>query len=128
MSLEERCVVANESGADVFVSLHANAYGDGRTWTRQNGWEIFVYKEGSHSERLARAIHAETIPASGLLDRGVKAQRYYVIRNVNMPAALIEHGFYTNQAEIELLKSPEFRERLAVMDAKGILSFLGVAW
>jgi N-acetylmuramoyl-L-alanine amidase len=126
--LADRCKVANESGADVFVSLHANAYGDGKKWTKQNGWEIFVYKEGSFSEQLAKAIHAETIPASGLADRGVKAERYYVIRNVNMPAVLIEHGFYTNQTEIEWLKSPEFRERLAVMDAKGILRFLGVAW
>jgi N-acetylmuramoyl-L-alanine amidase len=128
MSLEDRCRVANESGADAFVSLHANAYGNGKTWPQQNGWEIFVYKEGSFSEQLAKAIHSETMPASGLADRGVKPYSYYVIRNVNMPAVLIEHGFYTNQTEIELLKSPEFRERLAVMDAKGILSFLGVAW
>jgi N-acetylmuramoyl-L-alanine amidase len=128
MPLADRCKVANESGADIFVSLHANAYGDGKKWMKQNGWEIFVYKEGSFSEQFARAIHAETIPASGLADRGVKAERYYVIRNVNMPAVLIEHGFYTNQTEVELLKSPEFRERLAVMDAKGILRFLGIAW
>jgi N-acetylmuramoyl-L-alanine amidase len=128
MSLENRCAVANAAGADAFVSLHANAYGDGKTWMAQNGWEIFVYKEGSFSEQLAKAIHRETIPASGLTDRGVKPYSYYVIRKVNMPAVLIEHGFYTNQAEIELLKSPEFKERLAVMDAKGILSFLGVTW
>jgi N-acetylmuramoyl-L-alanine amidase len=128
LSLEDRCKVANASGADVFVSLHANANGNGKSWTKPNGWEIYVYKKGSFSEQLANAIHDETIPASGLTDRGVKDERYYVIRNVNMPAALIEHGFYTNQTEIELLKSPEFRERLAVMDAKGILRFLGVTW
>ncbi|MDR1246247.1 MAG: N-acetylmuramoyl-L-alanine amidase [Clostridiales Family XIII bacterium] len=128
MSLEDRCKTANASGADVFVSLHANAFGDGKTWPNQNGWEIFIYKEGSFSEKLAQAIHRETIPASGLTDRGVKPEPYYVIRKVNMPAVLIEHGFYTNRTEIELLKSPEFRERLSVMDAKGILSFLGVAW
>jgi N-acetylmuramoyl-L-alanine amidase len=128
MPLQERCEIANATGADAFVSLHANAYGDGKNWTKQNGWEIFVYKKGSFSEQLANAVHSETIPASGLTDRGVKDYNYYVIRNVNMPAVLIEHGFYTNQTEIELLKSPEFRERLAVMDAKGILRFLGVAW
>jgi N-acetylmuramoyl-L-alanine amidase len=128
MSLEDRCKAANASGADAFVSLHANAYGNGKTWPNQNGWEVYVYKKGSFSEELAEAIHRETMSASGLADRGVKAERYYVIRNVNMPAVLIEHGFYTNRTEIELLKSPEFRERLAVMDAKGILRFLGVAW
>jgi N-acetylmuramoyl-L-alanine amidase len=128
LPLEERCNIANASGADVFVSLHANAYGNGKAWTKQSGWEIYVYKEGSFSDRLAKSVHGEAIPAIGLADRGVKAERYYVIRNVNMPAVLIEHGFYTNKTEIELLKSPEFRERLAVADAKGILRFLGVAW
>jgi N-acetylmuramoyl-L-alanine amidase len=126
LPLADRCLTANNSAADVFVSLHANAFGSG--WTSTNGWEAYVYKKGSYSERLAEAVHARTIPASGLTDRGVKAQRYYVIRNVNMPAILIEHGFYTNKAEIERLNSTEFREQLAVMDAKGILDFFGVAW
>jgi N-acetylmuramoyl-L-alanine amidase len=126
-SLADRCAIANNSGADVFISIHANASG-ARGWSSASGWETYVYKKGSYSEILAEAIHAQVIPASGLVDRGVKAERYYVIRNVNMPAALIEHGFYTNKTEVELLKSPEFRERLAVMDAKGIVSFLGLSW
>jgi N-acetylmuramoyl-L-alanine amidase len=126
LPLADRCKAANESDADIFVSIHANAYGNG--WTNTNGWEIYVYRKGSYSEQLAKAIHSATIPASGLTDRGIKAERFYVIRNTNMPSVLIEHGFYTNRAEVELLKSPDFRERLAVMDAKGMLNFLGVTW
>ncbi|MBC7323505.1 MAG: N-acetylmuramoyl-L-alanine amidase, partial [Acetomicrobium sp.] len=30
---------------------------------------------------------------------------FYVLRETNMPAVLIEHGFYTNKEECELLKS-----------------------
>ncbi|MDR1134655.1 MAG: N-acetylmuramoyl-L-alanine amidase [Clostridiales Family XIII bacterium] len=126
LSLADRCKFANESDGDVFVSLHANAFGHG--WTSSNGWEIYVYRKGSYSEQLAKAIHSATIPASGLSDRGIKSERFYVIRNTNMPAVLIEHGFYSNKTEVELLKSNDFRERLAVMDAKGILNFLGVTW
>jgi N-acetylmuramoyl-L-alanine amidase len=126
MSLSERCKRANESDADIFVSIHANAIGEG--WNNTGGWEIFVYRKGSYSEQLAESIHRATIPASGLADRGVKAARYYVIRNTNMPAVLIEHAFYTNQNEAALLKSPEGREAFAVMDVKGILEFLKVDW
>jgi N-acetylmuramoyl-L-alanine amidase len=128
MSLSERCSVANNSGADIFVSLHANAVGKKNQWSSVTGWEIFVYRRGSFSEQLADAIHRSTIPASGLKDRGVKAERFYVIRNVNMPSALIEHGFYTSKDEVAQLKSPEFREQLAILDAKGILEFLAVDW
>jgi N-acetylmuramoyl-L-alanine amidase len=125
-SLADRCKFANESDGDIFVSIHANAFGHG--WTATNGWEIYVYRKGSYSEQLAKAIQNATIPASGLVDRGLKSERFYVIRNTNMPAVLIEHGFYSNKTEVELLKSDELRERLAVMDAKGILNFLGVPW
>ncbi|MDR1135881.1 MAG: N-acetylmuramoyl-L-alanine amidase [Clostridiales Family XIII bacterium] len=128
LPLADRCKFANESDADIFVSIHANAFGNGDDWTSTKGWEIYIYKKGSYSEQLAKAIHSAAIPASGLADRGIKTGMYYVIANANMPAVLVEHGFYTNQDEIQLLKSNDFRERLAVMDAKGILNFFGVSW
>ncbi|MBC7340875.1 MAG: glucosaminidase domain-containing protein [Clostridia bacterium] len=43
-----------------------------------------------------------------------------------MPAVLIEHGFYTNKEECELLKSGDFREKCAIADAKGILRWAGI--
>lgn len=45
-----------------------------------------------------------------------------------MPAVLIEHAFYTNKTECDLLKSDSFREKCAIADAKGILAFLGIEW
>ena len=45
-----------------------------------------------------------------------------------MPAVLIEHAFYTNRAECELLKTKAFRDKCALADAKGILKYLGIAW
>jgi N-acetylmuramoyl-L-alanine amidase len=128
LPLAERCRIANESDGDIFVSVHSNAFGNDDKWTEVNGWEIYIYKKGSYSEQLAKAIHSAAIPAVGLSDRGIKTVPYYVITNSNMPAVLVEHGFYTNQNEIRLLKSGDFRERLAIADAKGILSFFGVDW
>ena len=37
---------------------------------------------------------------------------------------LIEHGFHTNQKEVELLKRDDYREKLARADCKGILDYL----
>ena len=41
-----------------------------------------------------------------------------------MPAVLIEHGFMTNEIECELLKTDEFRDKVANADAKGIMDFI----
>ena len=127
-SLASRCKIANESGADAFVSIHANAHGDGSEWTNGQGWEAFYHNGSAEGKKLAEAIKKESIPSLGLKDRGLKTNGLYVTKNTNMPAVLIEHGFFTNKEECEKLKSPAFRESCAVANAKGILKYFGIAW
>ena len=126
VSLSERCRVANNAKADLFISIHANAYGT--TWNNANGWEIFHHKNSANGKRLAGAIQKTSIALLGLRDRGVKISDFTVLTKTNMPAVLIEHGFYTNKEECEKLKDVEFRKKCAIADAKGILNYLGVVW
>ncbi|WP_027399431.1 N-acetylmuramoyl-L-alanine amidase family protein [Anaerovorax odorimutans] len=121
-SLKDRCSVANTSDADIYVSIHANAFGNG-DWNKVKGWEIYVYKKGGIAEELAKSIQDETIKSVDIQNRGLKEAEFYVIKYTDMPAVLIEHGFYTNLEEVELLKSPEFRQKLAEADANGIINF-----
>lgn len=124
-SVAARCNAANSSGADLFISIHANAYGDG--WNSANGWEIYYNTGSAKGKALADAIHTPS-KALGLADRGVKAGDWYVIRYTSMPAVLIEHEFMTNLTAAEKLKASDWRDKWAVADAKGILDYLGVAW
>ena len=127
VSLSARCNAANNAKADLFISIHANAYGL-VGWNSANGWEIFYAAGSSCGKELARAIHEASIPFLQLRDRGVKTGAYTVLINTKMPAVLIEHGFYTNREECAKLKDLAFREQCAIADAKGILSYLGVKW
>jgi N-acetylmuramoyl-L-alanine amidase len=127
-ALAERVAIANDSDADIFVSIHANAYGSEGEWTLPHGWEIYVFQTGDYAEELAKAIQSANIPENGLYDRGVKTENFYVLKNTLMPAVLIEHGFYTNETEIELLKSDSFRKDLAEYDARGICNFFDIDW
>ena len=132
ISLSERCKAANDAAADLFISIHANAYGS--TWNSANGWEIFHHKNSAKGKRLAEAIHNASLPYKGVLsflgvrDRGIKTDIFAVLTKTSMPSVLIEHGFYTNADECELLKSDYFRKKCAIADAKGILNYLGIAW
>ena len=126
VSLPERCNIANKNNADYFVSIHANADGNGYDWTSVRGWEIHIVGKGGKAEKLAKAIHKHSIPILGLKDRGVRISNFQVLRDTNMPAVLIEHGFYTNKEECDILKTEEFRQKSAEADAKGILEFLGI--
>lgn len=71
-------------------------------------------------------IHKQLIPYLCLEDRGIKKEAFYVFKNTNMPAVLIEHGFYTNKKECELMKTVAFRQKCAEANVKEILKYLGV--
>ncbi len=49
-----------------------------------------------------------------LRNRGVKQAPFRVLMGANMPAILIEVGFITNPDEEEKLRSPAYRESLAL--------------
>lgn len=125
VSLAERCSIANKNNVDYFVSIHANADGTGYNWTSARGWEIYIIGKGGKAEKLAKSIQ-ESSRELGLKDRGVKVANFQVLRDTKAPAVLIEHGFYTNKEECELLKTESFRQKCAEVDARGILSYLGI--
>ncbi|MFM8277965.1 MAG: N-acetylmuramoyl-L-alanine amidase [Cyanobium sp.] len=125
VDLPPRVALANQSGADLFVSLHANALDMSRPDV--NGVETF-YFEGSRSERLAREIQNQIMAiSSGSPDRGARKGRFFVIRRTVMPAALAEMGFVTGSLDAPRLADPAFRRRLAVAVSTAILRVLGGA-
>lgn len=125
VSLDSRCKAANSAKADLYISIHANAYGT--DWNAANGWEVYYSAGSTKGKALADAIHARSKPL-GLTDRGVKEGDWYVILHTSMPSVLVEHEFMTNLDSVAKLKSSEWREKWAVVDAKGILDYLGIQW
>ncbi|MEJ8547211.1 N-acetylmuramoyl-L-alanine amidase [Brevibacillus borstelensis] len=117
--LKERTDKANGWKADVFVSIHANAYGN--TWNDANGIETFVYtSRPAAAVKLADAVQCALVRATGRRDRGGKAGDLHVLRETNMTAILVECGFMTNREEAELLKSDTYRRKCATAIVQAI--------
>ncbi len=124
--LQERTDRANAWGADVFISIHANAYGAGG-WNDAKGIETFVYKTRPASAlKLAEAVHRNLILATGRRDRGVKPADFHVLRETRMTAILVECGFMTNQEEAALLKTDTYRRKCAAAIVAGIVEVYGL--
>lgn len=122
VDLPPRVALANNIGAHVFVSLHANALSMGRPDV--NGVETF-YFQGGNSQRLASLIQNQLMAVSpGTPDRGARPGRFYVIRRTTMPSALAEMGFVTGEIDAPRLADPNFRRRLAQAVATAILEYL----
>lgn len=122
VGLFDRPKTANDSGAEVFVSIHNNASTD----SRDNGTEIWYYNSNPGSPRLAGSIRAALKRGVGLRDRGVKNwEPFVVVKYTTMPAVLVEGAFLSNPNEAALLASPDFRQRVARAIYDGILGYFG---
>ncbi|MEB3234436.1 MAG: N-acetylmuramoyl-L-alanine amidase [Cyanobacteriota bacterium] len=126
VDLPPRVAVANRADADAFISIHANALSMGRP--EVNGIESFFFAGGDNagrSRQLADAVQQQMLAiSSGSPDRGVKAARFFVIRRASMPATLIEMGFVTGRLDASRLRDPDYRRRMALALATGILNYL----
>ena len=120
--LQARCDVANNTpGADVFVSIHCNAFSS----PAAHGMETYYYAPSASGLRLASLLNEELEQAGGLFNRGVKTANFYVIKHTNMPASLVELAFITNPKEEALLADEEYQQKLANALAKAIARFFG---
>ena len=123
VDLPPRVALANSSGADLFLSLHANALSMDRPDV--NGIETFFF-ETSASRALAASVQQQVVAVSpGSPDRGVRQARFFVIRRTVMPSSLLEMGFVTGNLDAPRLADPAHRRRLALAVAAGILQALG---
>lgn len=112
--LGARARVANDFGADLFVSIHANA----SVKPSINGTSIHWYKSSDY--RLARLMESGVMSATGRKNRGLIKNRFYVLAHTEMPAVLVETAFLTNSTEGSMLADPWYRKKIARGIAAGL--------
>mgnify|MGYP006292131623 FL=1 len=120
LDLQTRVDIAERARGNLFVSIHANAISMSRPDV--NGVE--TYYASDTGRRLAAAIQASMLAATGMNDRGVKQARFFVLRRTSMPAALVEVGFVTGALDAPRLANPAWRETAANAIARGILQYI----
>lgn len=118
--LQERCDLANASGADLFISIHNNS----STSTSATGYETYSTQEDRLGALLAEHVHEEVVASVPLADRGAKTASFYVIRWSHMPAMLAECGFMSNASDLAYIRSATGQATFARAMADGVDAFL----
>lgn len=94
--LEKAIQTANQSAADLFISIHFNA----STKHTARGAEVYTYGGKKHTEALSVCSHLEGL---GFINRGVKdGSGLYVIRRTKARAMLIEICFCDNPEDVAI--------------------------
>ncbi len=119
VSLDERCEIANSAGAELFVSIHCNSFTEDEGVSGFEGY----YHLGTEGKRLAEYIMEKAV-GLGVKTRRVKDANYQVLRETDMPAALMEIGFLSNPGERETLQTEEYQDTIAEAVAQGVMKML----
>lgn len=107
---------ANNSGADLFVSIHRNS---SENPNQYSGVETLVYSDTGLKAEVARNINNQ-LEDAGFKNLGVDERKNLVVlKRTKMPAVLVEAGFINNDKDNYLLDE-EF-DSIAQAIADGIL-------
>ena len=116
--MHNRRDIINNSGADLFISIHMNAFGD----SKSSGLHVFYARNHPEAEEPAKAIQDSISALTGAKAHTVKtASDSLFLRKAPVPPAiLVECGFITNPEEERLLNTEEYRAKIAFAIANAI--------
>lgn len=143
VSLADRAAVTNRARDCIFVSIHFNEGNKKITTTGIEtyyaehqiaavtpgvAWFPFLQRVASEtpnlqSQSLAGFVQEAMVGRMQAVNRGTKAQQFFVIANVRVPAVLIEGGFLSNKEDIAKLTNGDYREQMAESISDGVLRY-----
>lgn len=130
MSNAERAQIANESGASVFVRIHANSLDSSTVHGTLSMCQTAdnPYNGGLHAQSysLSKNITDAICSATGSKNRGV--QETDTMSGINwctIPVTIVEMGFMSNPEEDQKMAQDEYQELIAAGIANGIDAYFG---
>jgi len=114
-SLSKRAKFANDSAADIFVSIHCNAFEDASVY----GFDVY-HSKVSTADVLAEQVFNALADKLDSRARSYTYGSYQVLRQSKMPGILIEMGFLSNEAERKKLCDEEYQALAADSIAEAI--------
>ena len=105
----------------IFVSIHLNKIPEKQYY----GWQTF-YKEGNeNSKNLATSIQNNLNTTINTPNNRVPLilNNIYIMKHIEIPIALVECGFLSNDNEESLLITDEYQDKLAWGIYNGIMDY-----
>ena len=119
--MENRVKIANNSNAELFLSIHQNKLPQ----SQYSGFQTFFKNKDETSKQIAENIQTS-------LDNFIKKENsrtiksisgIYLTKNVNIPLVIVECGFLSNEQENKLLQTDEYQNELAWSIYIGIMDY-----
>ena len=122
LDLAARYKIAEELMPDLFVSIHMNAFPDGR----YSGLTVYYSPNNGSSYDAAEKIRAdviEKIQHDNKRELKKAGSNIYILNRLHCPSVLVECGFLSNKEECAKLSTEEYRHKLSLVLFSSISSF-----
>lgn len=119
--MKNRVDIANNSNAEIFVSIHMNKLEQ----SQYSGWQTFYKNNDDTSKEIAENIQTSLnyfIKKEN--SRTIKSiSGIYLTKNVEIPLVIVECGFLSNAEENKLLQTDSYQNELAWSIYIGIMDY-----
>ena len=128
--LQQRVELANAIEADLYWSAHHNAGINGKDSSQHDGGIVAYCSRGStRSPEWRDAIYDASIAAGGIKGNRTEPKAradWYVCKNTNMPAVLMEYGFMDSPDDVPIILDPEYSRRMGIAAADAVAAKAGL--
>ena len=121
--IHNRFDVLEKNPDAVFISVHQNKFED----NSQHGTQVFYSGNNDESKLLAESIQNSIVSVlQPDNSRVVKksGSGIYLLYHAKLPAVLVECGFISNPAEVKKLNDENYRMKIAILIADGLIKYL----
>lgn len=119
--IRNRLAFIQEKEADLFLTIHLNAIANPR-WS---GAQTFFYPNFPENKLLAESIQTELIKNMENTDRTpLQIDTVYLLKYAEVPGALVELGFLSNEQERALLEKTSYQKKLAASVYQGMTHYM----
>ncbi len=118
--IRKRAEMAVDSGCDIFLSIQANSIPNAKL----RGAQVFYHPNSQEGYRLADNVQNEIIRVLKNTKRqALPIKDVFLLKNLAMPAVVVEVGFLSNAEEEALLKDADYQNRMAWSVYSGIVNY-----
>ncbi len=120
VDLKNRLELINKSQADLFLSIHLNAFPSSSSSGAQTFYTL-RYKENKWVATLIQDELKDNLENTKRVAKSI--DHVYVLKHAKKPGALVEVGFLSNSRERQELIQSSYQEKIAASVYKGIMRY-----
>ena len=117
--MKKRKEIIDKARPNLLISVHMNKFSQ----STRSGPQVFYQQGKDDGATLAESLQRVFNDYTGNAHQAI-AGDYYICRETNCPAAIVECGFLSNAEECALLQTDEYREIICNQIFNGVMLYL----